>query len=407
MNLSTLLFTPNLVTLTPAWFLGIPVESFGGREVIPPIFTEHEALGNYAGHRDEFRGWDHQLDQKSENDPSISRVIRLPCDGCDDPENRKTDLMIEFNIPQGEHKSMFLNNIPILPTGFDEQIMDAQRAVNGTDPTSPPNFSPPPVDKPLVVVQMPSDQNSLAYVLRPQSFRKVKLNHSRTVSEKENALTGGKTFVIGLEILKVDGVKVALKGIEMMVDEDADGKLSFGPYKAIPKSEACGLDIKCIVDKMLYRMRNMRLPLPSLPSMGCHEEATDVEEIPEIPEMEDLEESEKAAVTTPPVFLHAAQSDASPERPTLFHRIVRQILLPVFVGIAVGMAVSLFGLIVGHIFVAVWRRYHSRRSSRIFGFGRRIRIAEGDDGKSLLPNGAEAPPAYGDEEQALDAIEKE
>lgn len=338
------------------------------------------------------------LDSLPENDQeiSVSRVIRVPCEGCPTQvPGQRTDLVLEFNLAAGNHRNMTLNDIPILPIS--------------EDPLKPSELTN------LVVTQMPSDVDSIVYIINPKMFPTVSLSYGLlTRVETKNDI---KNYELILNIYSVNQTEVNLKGLEMTVNEEpGTHKLSFGPYVSLPKGEMCGMNLKCMMDKMFRKVQDMRIPLPSFTSMGCHEEISEEETgTPSI-------ELGKATTVTTPVFSY--QANASPKRPSLFHRIVRQILLPVFVGIAVGMAVSLLGLVIGHISVAIWRRFYGRssgasRARGCFGFLRRNRercarearnklaagMADGEVEKALLPQ-TEAPPAYADDE-TVDAVEKE
>jgi hypothetical protein len=47
---------------------------------------------------------------------SMSRIVRIPCEGCTYKEaGVDTDLILDFNLPQNDHKTMKLNGATILP----------------------------------------------------------------------------------------------------------------------------------------------------------------------------------------------------------------------------------------------------------------------------------------------------
>lgn len=348
---------------------------------------------------------------------SISRIVRIPCDGCNFPDamgisnHTATDIVLDFTIPSSNSSVMTLNGqnaIPSKPSGGHQ----------------------------LIVGQIPQEVDSIVYLMRRDKFPTVPVNHSRIIREETNSITGAKKFVITISIASVNHTDVSLKGLEMTVfqdpprnifpldnifgEETLPGDLHFGPYASIPKGESCGLDIRCIMAKIFHEAPTVPAPWTPGKMPSCGDDG-----VMESPEMEE-DDSHLPPLSSIPLSsipIHP-QIPLSEPKQTVLRRIVRQILLPVFVGIAVGMAVSLFGLIVGHIFVAIWRRISGRRSSRFnrtrgarwFRRFRRDRsgrdvsatnMADGEVEKALLPE-SEAPPAYADEEdEDIDAVEKE
>ncbi|KAK4174051.1 hypothetical protein QBC36DRAFT_313326 [Triangularia setosa] len=90
----------------------------------------------------------------------------------------------------------------------------------------------------------------------------------------------------------------------------------------------------------------------------------------------------------------------------LFKNITSHILLPVLIGIVAGVAVSLIGMAVGTVIVAMWRffrkpthtRRHSRRHSLHKASHKEAVVAEEKSGLLAAEEEQDAPPAYQDAE---------
>jgi hypothetical protein len=188
---------------------------------------------------------------------------------------------------------MTLNDIPILPIS--------------EDPLKPSELTN------LVVTQMPSDVDSIVYIINPKMFPTVSLSYGLlTRVETKNDI---KNYELILNIYSVNQTEVNLKGLEMTVNEEpGTHKLSFGPYVSLPKGEMCGMNLKCMMDKMFRKVQDMRIPLPSFTSMGCHEEISEEETgTPSI-------ELGKATTVTTPVFLIPSQCLTQTSKPLSSYR---------------------------------------------------------------------------------------
>lgn len=405
----------------------MPLSSIFKQFMVPPRITKAQLLQMGVPPR-------HVPFDDAFSSPSISRIVRIPCDGCffqshnsstGVSDNIPSDIVLDFTIPKSNRSTMTLNGLNIIPVA----------SAGGHQ---------------LTVGQIPQDTDTITYIMERHLFPTVPVNHSRIMREETNSRTGAKKFVITVNIASVNHTAVSLKGLEMTVFQDpvipshiADfnhlpmslkafdgnlfqdaikarqGALHFGPVSSIPKSEGCGLNLSCIMAKIFHEAPAVPAPWTPGKMPSCGDDG-----VMESPEEEEEEEENNAL---PP--LSAIPLSSIPTHPqilfepkqTMLRRIVRQVLLPVFVGIAVGMAVSLFGLVVGHIFVAIWRRVSGRRSTRTNGtrWFRRFRrdrggrdnfatkMADGEVEKALLPE-TEAPPAYADEEdEDVDAVEKD
>jgi hypothetical protein len=334
---------------------------------------------------------------------SLSRIVRVPCDGCKYKEaDVATDLILDFNLPQGHHDRMNLNGVPVFP-------------LEATNPALA-----------LKAYQMPSAVDTMVYMVDRENFPLVELENARLITTDVIAPDGGREYTFELSIFGVDGVPVKLEGMQMTVIEAPNGELAFGHVRAIPKGESCGPNLRCMINKMLAKLKNLKTSWKKKGGCkgrkGAHHNAV----------------ADGLGMPPPPPPPHRGHHHHHHHRPGvhhshhghyrgMFHRIVGQVLLPIFIGIVAGMTVSLAGLVVGHGFVMLWRRIKgAKERRRRCGGGRRRGFfcrrrmererqrlaaaeADGEVEKGLLqeqqPEQVEAPPAYADE--GLEVVEKE
>lgn len=318
---------------------------------------------------------------------SASRLVRMPCDGCAyKEEGVETDLIFEFNFPARDHTKVSLNGVLLFPVEI-------------------------PDDAPLVATQMPRDVSSLVYAVDKSSFPEVELYYTRIIVQNLPTPEGDIFYTLELNVFAVDHRPVKLDGFRMAIIQQADGVFVFGPVEAIPKVQTCSPNIRCLLAKMMDKIRNAKFPK----FRGC---------------------GRKAGHKNPVVQGLAGKEDVHKDRhmfkghhgqrhghPSVFNRIIGQVLLPIFIGILAGLTVSLIGLVIGHGFVMLFRRLKAaKREGRRGGcFGRRRRErrerkererlvkqqADGDAEKGLLHNEeeGEAPPAY--VEGGLEVVQNE
>jgi hypothetical protein len=302
--------------------------------------------------------------------------------------------ILQFNLPTHDHARMTLNGVPLLPIEIP--------------------------DMPLVVTQMPRDVSSLVYAVDKSTFPEVELDHSRMITQDFTTPEGEKFYTLELNVFAVDHHPVKLDGLRMAIVQQADGALTFGPAEAIPKAQTCGPNVRCLLAKMMDKIRNAKFPK----FRGCGRKTGHKN-----PVVQGLAGKEDAPVRHHHHHYHKGEHMFKGHHgqrhghPSVFNRIVGQVLLPIFIGILAGLTVSLIGLIIGHGFVMFFRRFKAaKREGRRGGcFGRRRRErrerrererlvkqqADGDAEKGLLHNEeeGEAPPAY--VEGGLEVVQNE
>ncbi|KAA8900564.1 hypothetical protein FN846DRAFT_958589 [Sphaerosporella brunnea] len=275
-------------------------------------------------------------------------------------------------------------------------------------------------DQRLVATQMPHDVSTIVYMVDREKFPQVTLDNSRLVTTDVITESGAREYTFELSIFAVDATPVKLEGLQMIILQSPSGELSFGPIRPIPKNETCGANIKCMISKMMFRLRHMRKPWGR--KGGCKgrkggkHHGGKIDNHP----VEGLD-------AVPPKHHHHHH----PHRPHhgVFHRIAAQVLLPIFVGIAAGMTVSLIGLVLGHGFLMLWYKFRGLKRGPCCKAGRRRRSffchrrrerqerealaaaeADGEVEKGLLQEEehVECPPAYVDAPVSdLEVVEKQ
>ena len=274
---------------------------------------------------------------------------------------------------------------------------------------------------PLRAIQLPRSVDTLVYLTNPSSlaaFPVVELDNTRIVTTDMATHDGFREYTVEIGIIAVDGHPVSLEGLSMGVVEAPAFGLAFGDITIVPKGQSCGADIACLMAKMLDRVRAIEAPAwatkPWGGKKGCHGGKKDSD-----PLMAGDEHPHPHPEYHQSHRHHHGHHKEGPQQ-TLFNRIVAQVLLPILVGIVAGMSVSLVGLVIGHIFVMLYRRIRGikseRRSCRAARRAERrerkerARLArqmgDGEVEKGLLAN--EEPPAYADDvECAAVVVEKE
>jgi hypothetical protein len=253
-------------------------------------------------------------------------------------------------------------------------------------------------------------------------FPVVKLDNSRMITTDEITKDGSKIYTLELNVLAVSGTPVVMQGIEMTVNMSPDGALSFGSVRAIPKGKGCGRNFKCLANKMMTKLRNMKTPFSKTKGkFGCGGN----------PIAEGLDMPPPSHGRHHPHHgghgghgrhrghgrPHGHKYHHRPHRHSIFHRIAFQVLLPILVGIIAGMTVSLAGLAIGHVLVNLYRKVkgikcegRSRRGYFCRRRSERARLvkseADGEVEKGLLNEVViERPPAYF--EEGIEVAEKE
>jgi hypothetical protein len=287
-------------------------------------------------------------------------------------------------------------------------------------------------DRPLIAAQMPHEVSTIAYMVDREKFPQVTLDNSRLITTDFITKKGAREYTLELSIFAVDGTPVKLQGVQMIVVESPTGELAFGPVRPIPKNETCGANVKCMIAKMMTRLRNMKTPWGGKKG-GCkgRKGGKHGHGNPVVTGLDGLDMSAPAyhdGDMMPPHHRHHHHPQHRPHHHGVFHRIVGQVLLPIFVGIVAGMTVSLIGLVIGHAFVMLWHRMKGiKRERRCNKGGRRgffcrhrrqrqerealaSAEADGEVEKGLLheEEQTECPPAYVDAPVSdLEVVEKE
>lgn len=353
----------------------------------------------------------------------IFNIVRLPCKGCSyKEEGVDTDLVLEFSAKGPAFDAMTLNSHALLPVEF-------------------------PIDgSPYTAVQMPRDVDIVVYMHDKERFPTVKIDNIMVIGEGITS-DGKKEYSVELSILAVDHKKVDLDTVKATFYESVDGKFDFGPLAVsagTPTGQACGGNLKCMIGKMMNKFRGAAKSIPRPGRKGCNKKLLGFKPVeslngdmpPHPPHGPGHRLSHHGPHHGPHHHHHHGPHH---HHPSVFHRIIGQVLLPIFVGILAGMTVSLLGLVIGHIFVMLWRRVRGQRvedgeeeeqpeegrcgkKGGCFGRRRRERkerarlaAMDGDveSGKALLAaqdaeEEVEAPPAYKDEVvEVVEAVEKE
>ncbi|KAI5817633.1 hypothetical protein BZA77DRAFT_386591 [Pyronema omphalodes] len=302
---------------------------------------------------------------------SMSRIVRIPCEGCPvKEEGVSTDLILDFNLPSTTHHVMTLNGATILPLEETEV-------------------------KPLIASQIPRGVDTILYFVDRSHFPVVTVDNARLINTDYIGADGSKQFTLELNILGVEGVPVSIEGVEMVINEDSNGDLSFGHVNPLKKGalKSCGMDVKCMFNKMLTRVKESKMVKWG---GGCGGKAHG-----------QLEE--------PKHKHHHNHEGNHHHKMGMFMRVVTQILAPVLVGIVMGMAASLVGLAVSHILFVLYAKVKGIKRCRKSGgrCGRRARRererlaaeqADGEVEKGLLVEEPiiESPPAYKDAETPVE-----
>lgn len=304
--------------------------------------------------------------------------------------------VFDFTLPDHEHHAMKLNGIPIFP-------------IESIDPALP-----------LTAVQIPQEVDTIVYVVDREEFPVVKLDNSRLITTDEITEDGSKIYTLELNVLAVAGAPVIMQGIEMKVNMSPDGALSFGSIRAIPKGEGCGRNFKCLANKMMSKLRNMKTPFTKtkggkVSNFGCGGNPIEGLDMPHPPPHGRPHDKPHHGGHRRPHGHHGHHR--RPHHRSIINRILTQVLLPILVGIVVGLTVSLVGLLVGHVLVSMYRKVKGAKGERRSrGFFCRYRSerehlveseADGEVEKGLLKEeeAIECPPAY--IEEGIEVAEKE
>ncbi|CUS14741.1 unnamed protein product [Tuber aestivum] len=164
----------------------------------------------------------------------------------------------------------------------------------------------------------------------------------------------------------------------------------------------CGTNLRCILDHAIDNLRAMKDTVmgPHRPCSHRNQEEPNLDEelvsilpidfdFPDVPHYEDFEN------------LRAVEE----EKPTLgfnFLNMLPKVMLPIFIGITAGAAVSLLGLILGQLFMLGWKRIRASRGPRCSY----KRCNSSDEARTMLViEEEEGLPEYRDE--GIEVVEKE
>jgi len=329
------------------------------------------------------------------SDVSISRILRLDCDGCPyKEEGVETDLIFDFNLNTTNPTKLLLNGQQVLPL----------------DPKNPA------ID--LKAAQIPKSTNTKEYFEHPENFEKGTIGYGMMSSSAVVLTDGGyKHHSLQLLVNSVNQKAVnKVPGIRMSVKEDLkDGHLAFDKTEITAPGKTC-TGITCLLEPFISRLPDRLKPhrKPCHKGKGQSKDHSN----PVVEGLKGLKAEEK------PHKQHMPHHHHGHHRMSMFKRICKQILFPISVGILAGLTVSVIGLVVGHALVMVYRKARGckrgercgRRGRRGF-WGRRRRermererIAAEQEKGLLNEDGearpsTEAPPAYVDE--GLEVVEKE
>lgn len=331
--------------------------------------------------------------------------------------------VLDFNLPASDHGTLKLNGATILP--LDHMTL-----------------------APLTVSQIPRDVTTIVYVLDRNKFPLVKIDDARLLTANPVAADGSKQYSLEVNILAVESKPVDVQGVRVALQQAPDGLLSFGTITPLPKGtfKDCGRSLKCLLEKMVAKMRKIKLPAWA-GRKGCKGRkghGSSIGQPADLPAVaQGLKDPAAGQSSKGRHHYHGhhghhghhgfRHGHRRPHR-TLFNRIVAQVLLPIFIGIVAGITVSLVGLVIGHAFVALYRRFKGAAHERRCGgrrrgfFGRRRREqrererlaaleADGEAEKGLLGSdgeldeetsavAVESPPAYA-ADKAVEVVEKE
>ncbi|TGZ84777.1 hypothetical protein EX30DRAFT_392195 [Ascodesmis nigricans] len=314
---------------------------------------------------------------------SLSRVVRIPCTGC--PVEEDSDLIFDFNLHGSKPKELSINGMPIVP-------VDVSKA-------SDLNLKAPII---------PKGVSTLEYLTNQDAFKKAEIGYSLMITDSTRMYPIPSTVhSIEINTMTVNHLPVHIEGFAMDVHESlADHTLVLGSGRMVPVSEQCGPNIRCMLSKMMTKLRGVgaRLGCGGRPQNGGpppgyamphggppHGHAMPHGSHPH-------HGSERGR-------FHGNHHHARPyhnAEPSFFSRAFHLVLLPIFVGLVSGLAFGALALVLTHIFISLFRRFTGRapcfaRKSKKCKFSRRQGCRERqEEGNDEEKNGLMAVQAYED-----------
>jgi len=301
---------------------------------------------------------------------SFSRIVRIACTGC--PVDVDSDILLDFNLPASSPDKLTLNGVPVLP-------VDASTA------------STQMIKAPLI----PANTDTIQYFANMDNYKQAELDYSLLTTQQMIFTDGGYNLdTLELRIAGVNGIPVKIEGVSLEVREDLqDGTMIIGQVTPIPLSDMCNLNIACLFNKMIEKMKK---PFKGMRKPGCGRKRP-------------------GAFHTGPAMPHPEHSHPhkkphnAHKHKGFFKSVIGQVLLPVMIGILCGMAFGAIALLVTHAFVMLFRRFRARAAERRARCGgrrgcsrwrrrcQREEEAAGDDSEVAKGLLNEQPPAYVDE----------
>jgi hypothetical protein len=243
---------------------------------------------------------------------------------------------------------------------------------------------PPQIISPKVItaLQLTSDGREPKYV--PLGYELVIKPVTKTGHQLD-------LIAIRLQIVEIgDRFVDGLESIEVQLLKSPTGMVLDVKVDTAPTTNSGGKDCTSLVCKLKSIMAEKLAGLKGLkPGMGCHKSSSAQPDYP----ASSGKGSHKGHHGLRPQhkhhglrrFFHALKS------------IALHVLIPVFIGIAVGLAASMIGMVVGHTAVFVWRAFHGRRQRGAYCTVQRNESADDvhDDTKPFLEHQG-PPPVYQD-----------
>lgn len=273
---------------------------------------------------------------------------------------------------------------------------------------------------------IPREADLVDYMQNAADYPNLGLDYQLMISESiSKADMEHKKDSLELRVYGVDGTPVKIDALTVAITENLQtGAMTIdsayrSPAKPACKTASCLLN--SLFEKMAAPVRKFRKPCHGKGRKGSYSDAV----AHGFKGMDHGEHRPHHGGPPPPHHHHDGPHHDGPHhggprpghhghhghgQPGLFSRIVNQILRPILVGVAAGIALSSVGLLVGHIITRLIRKIRGRSKKCRHARKSAEDVESGDQEAAvglLAEKEVEAPPAYKDDGTVVEAVEKE
>jgi len=303
-----------------------------------------------------------------------SRTVNLQCTGCPVAVAQKggkttwmhgvdSQLLLDFSIEHGQSDILYMNGVQFFPPRLDQNH----------------------VPEPLTALQVaagtkPSDASNQHLRLGYELLIRPAVRDSKDGIAADIALINIHFQIAEIGDKFVDG----LESVELKLLKTSSGKLMIVDQKIAPTTNAGGADCQT----MICKFRNIisdKLSAIKSGKKGCSQKAGAMR---------------PHGHGRPGPFQHGRHGRHGRHRFAHFMHTLKNIafhvLIPVFIGVAVGMTASIVGMIAGQMIVFFWRAIYRNGQGNYSHIEQEESFEEGEEEEKSLVENQGPPPVYED-----------